>query len=117
LEIPEDLRGNRDLRFNGREWDLTRIWTYDRETGLFGGGRHVRLFNPDEEVVERVAPVVIERVAPVVEAVSVEYYASLGIGRRGPFETIEDARAAYPLCRRFELRHVMNNGTSSWTFI
>ena len=47
-----------------------------------------------------------------------EYYATLREGgRRGPFATAAAARQAYPRCRQFERRIIMNDGSSRWNFI
>lgn len=47
--------------------------------------------------------------------VEVEFYANLrDAGLRGPFESLAEARIAYPRCRNLERRSIMSNGTSLW---
>ena len=56
----------------------------------------------------------VQPVAPVIREVSREYYASLRVGRRGPFATEGQARESFPRCRNFEERIIMSNGESTW---
>lgn len=87
-------------------------WAYARNTGFWNGndgrGRAIN-YDPTEEVVP--APV-----EPPIWVVTTEFYAHLRTaGRRGPFETVEAAREAYPRCRNFDQRQIRNDGTSLWT--
>lgn len=52
---------------------------------------------------------------PEVRPVELEIYANLrDFGRRGPFSGIKEAKIAYPLCRQFDRREIMSNGTTVW---
>lgn len=87
-------------------------WAYEPDTGFWNGndrlGRAIN-YDPTEGVVPAPAP------APL-RVVTTEYYAHLRTaGRRGPFETVEEVREAYPRCRDFDQRQIRNDGTSLWT--
>lgn len=80
------------------------------ECNVYIKHRVLRVYDPDFESPPLPA-------APVVNmnVVLTEYYASLRtVGRRGPFDTVEAAREAYPRCLRFEVRDIFSDGASVW---
>jgi hypothetical protein len=88
-------------------------WYYDRETGNFAGSNPppLRAFNPGPE-----EAVVIPRPAthaPEPTVVLEEVFAQMRDGRtRGPFNTEEEAREAYPRVRSFFTRRIFSDGST-----
>lgn len=101
----------------GRGCTLTNDIWYRAATGRLGGdplrGQLVN-YVPDAPAAPVPAPAA-PVAAPAPQPRFTEFYANLrDSGRRGPFETIEVAREAYPRCRNFDVRMIRSDGSSVW---
>lgn len=102
----------------GRGCTLTGDIWYHAATGRLGGspirGQLVN-YVPDAPAAPVPAPAAPVAARRRIDVNATEFYANLRVsGRRGPFDTEADARAAYPRCRTIEQRNIMTDGNSVW---